>query len=134
MSAIARLRLEEAQPASVSRILSVSYEGAPRGYNGHKLDFESQLRPDSCMDVMVRIPDEIAERLGTAADIERRVLEALALEEFKRGKLTRPELRRLLGFGSRAALDQFLVAHGVFGTYDNDDLARDRKDILRSGL
>jgi hypothetical protein len=44
-------------------------------------------------------------------------LEALALEEFKHGHLARPELRRLLGFGTRAKLDEFLTVHEVFGTY-----------------
>ena len=35
-----------------------------------------------------------------ALSVERRVLEALALDEFKQGHLTKPELRRLLGFGT----------------------------------
>ena len=47
-----------------------------------------------------------------------RALEELALEEFKLGHLTRPELRRLLGFGTRAKLDDFLTAHEVFGTFE----------------
>jgi hypothetical protein len=37
-------------------------------------------------------------------DLSRRALEALALEEYKLGK---HELRRLLGFGTRDALDGF---------------------------
>ena len=68
------------------------------------------------MDITVRISDDLVERLGSVSDLERRALEALALEEYKAGHLTRPELRRLLGFGTRAALDEFLTSHGVFGT------------------
>jgi hypothetical protein len=62
------------------------------------------------MDITVRIPDDLARRLGSTGELERRALEALALEEFKLGHLTRRELRRLLGFGTRAKLD---VPHGA---------------------
>jgi hypothetical protein len=86
------------------------------------------------MNFTVRIPDELAKCLGTAGDLERRALEALALEEFKRDQLTRPELRKLLGFDTRAQLDEFLTAHGVLGTYTADDLARDRRDLERFHL
>ena len=68
------------------------------------------------MEITLRIPDEFARLFGTTGEIERRVLEALALEEFKLGHLSRAELRRLLGFGTRAKLDEFLTAHEVFGT------------------
>ncbi len=81
------------------------------------------------MDVTVRIPDDLARRLGTEGELERRALEALALEEFKLGHLTKPELRRLLGFGTRAKLDEFLTAHEVFGTHTPEDLERDRQDL-----
>ena len=87
------------------------------------------------MDVTVQIPDDLARRLGVEGrDLSRRVLEALALEEFKLGHLTRPELRQLLGFNTRAALDAFLVAHDVFGTYTEADLIRERHDLERLGF
>jgi hypothetical protein len=86
------------------------------------------------MEVTVHIPDDLAQRLGTAGELERRALEALALEEFRLGHLTKPELRRLLGFGTRDALDGFLKSHGVFEPYSLDDLARERQDLQRLGL
>ena len=65
----------------------------------------------------------------------RGILEALGLEEQgKLGRLTKPELRRLLGFGTRDALDGFLKAHDVFEPYSLDDLARERQDLKRLGL
>jgi hypothetical protein len=79
------------------------------------------------MDITVRIPDDLAKRLGSPGELERRALEALALEEYKLGHLTRPELRRLLGFGTRTALDEFVTSHGLFGTYTEEDLERDRQ-------
>src|ERR1700687_2003195 len=75
------------------------------------------------MDITVRIPDDLARRLGTAGELGRRALEALALEEFKLGHLTKPELRQLLGFGTRDALDGFLKAHHMFEPHSLDDLA-----------
>jgi hypothetical protein len=86
------------------------------------------------MEVTVHIPDDLAQRLGTPGELERRALEALALEEFRLGHLTKPELRRLLGFGTRDALDGFLKSHGVFEPYSLDDLARERQDLQRLGL
>ena len=86
------------------------------------------------MDITVSIPDDLAKRLRSVGELGRRALEALALEAYKAGHLTRPELRRLLGFGTRAALDQFLVSHGVFGTYTEEDLERDRQDLQRLGF
>jgi hypothetical protein len=86
------------------------------------------------MNLIVRIPDELTARLGTADELERRALESLALEEFKLGHMTRSELRRLLGFETPIELDAFLVAHGVFGTYTEADLMRDRQDLQRLGL
>jgi uncharacterized protein UPF0175 len=84
--------------------------------------------------VIVRIPAELARRFGTGGEVERRVIGALALDEFRQGHLSRAELRRLLGFATRAKLDEFLTGHGVFGTYTADDLERDRRDLQRLGF
>ena len=82
------------------------------------------------MEVTVQIPDDLAHRLTAAgADLSRRALEALALEEFKSGHLTKLELRRMLGFGTRYQLDGFLKAHDVFEEFTLEDLERDREDL-----
>jgi hypothetical protein len=86
------------------------------------------------MNLVLHIPDDIAERLGADGDIERRALEAVAAEAYRDGRLTRAELRRMLGFEARAALDAFLVAHDIFGTYTEEDLADDRRDLKRAGF
>ena len=86
------------------------------------------------MEITLRIPDELARLLGSTGEIERRALEALALEEYKLSHLTKPELRRLLGFGTRAKLDEFLKADDVFETYTLEDLERERRDLERLGL
>ncbi len=67
------------------------------------------------MEITLQIPDELARLLGTTGEIERRALEALALEEYKIGHLSKLELRRLLGFATSEALDNFLRVHGAYG-------------------
>jgi hypothetical protein len=87
------------------------------------------------MNLTVHIPDDLASRLTAAGgDLSRRALEAFALEEFKSGHLTKPELRELLGYETRAALDGFLKAHAVFEEYTLDDLEQERRDLSRLGL
>ena len=87
------------------------------------------------MDVTLHIPDEFARRLtATGGDLSRRALEALALDEYKLGHLSTGELRRVLGFATRAALDGFLKTHGVNINYTLDDLKLDRQNLSRLGF
>ena len=69
------------------------------------------------MNLTLPIPDDLGERLSAGgADLARRALEAFALEEYNSGRLSLPELGRLLGFETRACLDRFLKARGVYGS------------------
>lgn len=87
------------------------------------------------MTVTLQIPDDLARRLAAdPADLSRRALEAFALEEFRDRRITKPELRRMLGFETREALDGFLKAHGIFIEYTLDDLEQERRDLRRIGL
>ncbi|MBZ5624653.1 MAG: UPF0175 family protein [Acidobacteriia bacterium] len=85
------------------------------------------------MDLTIQIPDELAGRLAAegSGDLARRALEGFALEEFKIGHITKPELRRLLGFETRYELDGFLKAHQVCEEYTLEDFERER-DALKS--
>jgi hypothetical protein len=71
---------------------------------------------------------------ASGGDLSRRALEALALEEFKSGHITKPELRRLLGFGTRYRLDGFLKAHDVYEDYTMEDFDRDRDALKQLGF
>ena len=87
------------------------------------------------MELTVQIPDELASRMSASgADLSRRALEALALEEFKSGRITKPELRRLLGYGTRYRLDGVLKAHGVYEDYTMEDFERDRDALKQLGF
>ncbi len=82
----------------------------------------------------VQIPDDLANRMGAGADLSRRALEALAAEEFKHGRLTKPDLRRLLRFETSHQIDEFLKAHEVFEDYTLEDLEREREGLRRLGF
>jgi uncharacterized protein UPF0175 len=87
------------------------------------------------MELTVQIPDELASRMSASGgDLSRRALEALALEEFKSGRITKPELRRLLGFGTRYRLDGFLKSHDVYEDYTMEDFERDRDALKQLGF
>lgn len=86
------------------------------------------------MNLVLRIPDELASRFASADEIERRALEALALDQYRLGRLTRPELKRLLGLATRGELNSFLIDHGIVGRYGPEDLAHDRADLQRLGF
>jgi hypothetical protein len=96
------------------------------------MDIFSRLGHAAHMEITVHIPADLAAHLGTSGELERRVLETLALEEFKLGHLTQPELRRLLGLG-RIELDRFLKAHDVFETYGPVDFERERQALDQLG-
>jgi hypothetical protein len=87
------------------------------------------------MNLTVEIPDDLAGRLSAGgADLSRRALEALALEEYKSGHLTEDELRRFLGFGTRYQLDGFLKAHEVWIEYTVEDFRREVESLEKLGF
>jgi hypothetical protein len=87
------------------------------------------------MNLSVEIPEDLARSLRAAGgDPSRRVVEALAIDEYKNGRLTQAELRQVLGFETTYELDGFLKSHGVWIEYDADDMARERTALDRLGL
>jgi hypothetical protein len=79
------------------------------------------------MNLNVQIPDDLARSLNAAGgDLTRHVIEALALEEYRSGRLTVRELRQALGFATGYELDGFLKKHQIWMEYDEQDLARER--------
>jgi hypothetical protein len=83
----------------------------------------------------LEIPDDIAGRLGASGiDLSRRALEAFLAEEYKHDRLTKADLRRLLGISSRYDLDGFLKAHDIWIEYSIDDAHRDAAMLERLGF
>ena len=87
------------------------------------------------MNVTVEIPGDVASRLCAAGgDLSVRTLEALVAEEYRQGRLDKPDLRRLLGFTTSDQIDTFLKAHEIWIDYSIEDLERERAGLQRLGL
>ena len=86
------------------------------------------------MEVILHIPDEIAVHLAVAgSDLPRRALESFALEELRAGRITEPELCRMLDL-ERLQLDGFLKAHNVYEDYSLEDFEKERQALKELGL
>ena len=65
------------------------------------------------MEVTLKIPDDIAEKLSAAGgDVPRRILEAPALEGYRAQTLTLYQVSEMLGF-TRVETEDFLGKHHV---------------------
>ncbi|HTX37242.1 MAG TPA: hypothetical protein VME43_19570 [Bryobacteraceae bacterium] len=82
------------------------------------------------MNLTVQIPDGIATRLtAEGGDLSQRALEALAAEEYKRARITRPELQRILGTDTSFQLDAFLKAHDAWDLHTPEDEEREARRL-----
>lgn len=83
------------------------------------------------MTVRLNIPDEAEQTLQEAwgNDLDRAALEALAIEGYRTGKLSRFEVQTLLGLQSRWDTEEWLGSRGVNLNYSLSDLEVDRAAI-----
>jgi hypothetical protein len=87
------------------------------------------------MNLIASIPDDLVERLGAdTAALERRALEALVADEYRAGRLHKPDLRRLLGFETSHEIDGFLKAHDVYDGIALEELNRQLETLDKLGL
>ena len=83
------------------------------------------------MQITLQVPEDIARSLGAdPRSIEQAALETLALEALRSGRLSRGQVRRLLGFQTRYELDGFLKAHGIDVQQTLADIQRDSDLVL----
>lgn len=81
--------------------------------------------------IAVELPDDIAKRLQSAwRDVSRGTLEAVALEGYRNGALTRDKVGRLLGL-SFWDTEAFLKERQAYLAYTEEDLEQDRRDLER---
>ena len=81
--------------------------------------------------IAVDLPEDIAKRLETAwHDVSRGTLEAVALEGYRNGALSRDQVSRLLGLSLWEA-EAFLKERQAYLAYDEEDFAQDRRDLDR---
>ena len=81
------------------------------------------------MNVAIELPEDIARQLAAAwPDMPRRALEAIALEGYRSGALTRGQVGRLLSLGFWET-QAFLKERQAYLPYDEGDLERDRRTL-----
>ncbi len=81
------------------------------------------------MNVIVSLPDDFAARFGTEAERDRKILEQLALHEYRAGRMDSEELGHVLGFDGRAELAAYLTTQG-----ENSSVSDDRADQDLAGF
>ena len=84
------------------------------------------------MELLLEIPDDIAERLKVQwPDLPRRAMELLAADSYRTGILTSAEVQRMLGFETRMQTDEFLKGEGAYLHYTEEDLQNDIETFRR---
>ena len=85
------------------------------------------MRP---VNVAIEIPDEIGHVLGAqSGDVSRAVLEAVAVEAYRSGRITPAQVQHMLGLRSRWETESFLRRAEAYHDYTMDDLERDIAEI-----
>ncbi len=83
------------------------------------------------MTITIHIPDSVgANFVDPGRDLARQVLEAFALEGYRSDRLTRDDIRNLLGLETLMEVDGFLKEHEVYLSYTLEDLEQDREAAL----
>ena len=83
--------------------------------------------------IAVDLPEDIAKRLESAwHDVSRGTLEAVALEAYRDGTLSREQVGRVLGL-SFWETEAFLKGRQAYLAYDEQDLENDLRDLGDSG-
>lgn len=80
------------------------------------------------MEIVLNIPDNVAERLSGNGAAARKILELAAVEAYRSGDLSSPQIQEMLGV-DRFELDGLLKAHGIFYEYSLEQLEREMKAI-----
>ncbi len=84
------------------------------------------------MEVTINLPEDVAKVfLNNGENLEREVLEATALEGYRKGKLSQAQVRRMLGFATDMQVDDFLKKHKIFLEYDLEDVKNETDFSLR---
>lgn len=80
------------------------------------------------MQIAIELPDDIANQLQTV-NPSRRVLELIAADSYRQGRIGGAEVRRILNFSSRWETYEFLKQEKAYLPYTEDDLEQDIQAI-----
>jgi predicted HTH domain antitoxin len=83
------------------------------------------------MQVTIEIPDEIAEQIEQlGGNAKRELLEAFAVEEYRKERLSRGQISELLGLNFWET-EEFLRQHETYLHYDLKDLEQDGQSVRK---
>jgi predicted HTH domain antitoxin len=78
------------------------------------------------MQITIDIPEELADILEVKwGNLSQRTLESLAVEGYRRGVMTRGQVRQMLSLSSFYEVEQFLKERGANLHYNETDLEQD---------
>ena len=80
------------------------------------------------MQIMIELPDNIATQLKSV-NVSRRVLELIAADYYRQGRIGAYEVRQILNFSSRWETYEFLKREKAYLPYTEDDLEQDVQTI-----
>lgn len=80
------------------------------------------------MQITIELPDDIVNQLQSA-NISRRVLELIAADHYRQGRIGAAEVRRILNFSSRWETYEFLKREKAYLPYTEADLEQDAQTI-----
>lgn len=82
------------------------------------------------MQVTIELPDNIANQLQLQpTNISRRILELIAADYYRQGRIGASEVSRMLNFSSRWETYEFLKHEKAYLPYTEDDLEQDAQAI-----
>lgn len=87
----------------------------------------AQKKRSKTMEIVLTLPDEVAANLqnGGSKSISRSVLELIAVDGYKSGKLSHVAVGRLLNLETPVDVDGFLKEHDVYNVdYTDEELTR----------
>jgi predicted HTH domain antitoxin len=82
------------------------------------------------MQITIELPDNIADQLQPT-NISRRVLELIAADNYRQGRIGAAEVRRMLSFSSRWETYEFLKREKADLPYTEEDLDQDVQSIQK---
>jgi len=80
------------------------------------------------MQITIEIPENIANQLQIS-NISRRILELIAADSYRQGRIGSAEVRQILNFSSRWETYQFLNDEKAYLPYTENDLEQDAQAI-----
>lgn len=80
------------------------------------------------MHITIELPDDVARQLHLDS-LSRRILELIAADNYRQGRIGAADVRRILNFSSRWETYDFLKQEKAYLPYTEDDLEQDVQTI-----